>query len=155
MVVTGTEGIGSTAETLPENAGEDLPGDPGAGETSILQSAAGMAELLLDRAGGLVRIIALEGRLAGLSLAYMLLLAVLGAVLIVSAWLLFNATAAIWLTGNGWPVLGVVFSLGIVNLAAAAGSMMLLRRFSNNLLFAGSRHELFTRHSGEAADAQA
>jgi hypothetical protein len=153
MAVTGTAGVHSTAEALPENAGEALPGNPAAEDTGLLQSFAGLTQALLDRAGGLVRIIALEGRLAGLSLAYMLLFAVCGAVLGISAWLLFNAGLAIWLAGKGWPVLGVVLGLGGANLAAAGAAMMALRKFSNNLLFAGSRHELFTRHPDEAANA--
>lgn len=148
MIVPGTDGIGSTAEALTKN--------PEAAETGLWQSVTGLTEALLDRCGGLVRIIALEGRLAGLSLAYMLLLAVLGAVLIVSAWLLFNAAIAIWLAGNGWSILGVVILLGIINLGAAGAALLVLRRFSNNLLFTGSRTQLFTRHYDEAAaDAQA
>jgi hypothetical protein len=153
MAVTGTAGIHSTAEALPENTGEALPGNPAAEDTGLLQSFAGLTEALLDRAGGLVRIIALEGRLAGLSLAYMLLFAVAGAVLVVSAWLLFNAALAIWFAGKGWSVPGVVLALGICNLAAAGLAMMALRKFSNNLLFAGSRHELFARNPDEAANA--
>jgi hypothetical protein len=150
MVVTGTADINSTAEALPENAGKALPGTE---DTGMLQSFAGLTDALLDRAGGLVRIIALEGRLAGLSLAYMLLLAVFGAVLVVSAWLLFNAALGIWLAGKGWPVLGVTLALGVANLVAAGVAMMALKKFSNNLLFAGSRHELFDRHPDEAANA--
>lgn len=148
MIVTGTDGIGSTAEALTES--------PEAAETGLWQSVTGLTEALLDRCGGLVRIIALEGRLAGLSLAYMLLLAVLGAVLIVSAWLLFNAAFAIWLAGSGWSLLSVVLMLGVINLVAAGGALMVLRRFSNNLLFTGSRTQLFARHYDEvAADVQA
>lgn len=148
MIVPGTDGIGSTAEALTENQE--------AAETGVWQSVTGLTEALLDRCGGLVRILALEGRLAGLSLAYMLLFAVLGAVLIVSAWLLFNAAVAIWLSGQGWSILGVVILLGIVNLGAAGAALLVLRSFSNNLLFTGSRTQLFARHYDEAAaDAQA
>lgn len=148
MIVTGTDGIGSTAEALTEN--------PAAVETNLWQSVTGLTEALLDRCGGLVRIIALEGRLAGLSLAYMLLFAMLSAVLIVSAWLLFNAAFAIWLAGTGWSALSVVFLLAVMNLLAAGGAVMVLRRFSNNLLFTGSRTQLFTRQfDEEVADAQA
>jgi hypothetical protein len=148
MIVPGADGIGSTAEALTET--------PEAAEAGIWRSVSGLTEALLDRCGGLVRIIALEGRLAGLSLAYMLLLAVLGAVLTVSAWLLFNAAFAIWLAGNGWSLLGTVLLLGVINLAAAGGALLVLRRFSNNLLFTGSRTQLFAKHYDEAAtDAQA
>lgn len=147
MIVTGADGIGSTAEALTPN--------PEAAEQGLWQSATGLAQALLDRAGGLVRMIALEGRLAGLSLAYMLLLAMLSAVLVVSAWLLFNAAFAIWLASNGWPIVGVVLLLGVANLVAAAGAAMSLRKISNNLLFTGSRTQLFTRQFDEAADAKA
>jgi hypothetical protein len=146
VIVTGTDGIGSTAEALTES--------PAAVDTSLWQSVTGLTETLLDRAGGLVRIIALESRLAGLSLAYMLLLAVVSAVLMVSAWLLLNAAVAIWLAGSGWSMLSVVLLLAVVNLAATGGAVLVLRRFSNNLLFTGSRTQLFTRKFDEAADAQ-
>jgi uncharacterized membrane protein len=147
MIATGTDAVGSTAEALAENTA--------AVDTNLWQSVTGVTEALLDRAGGLVRIIALESRLAGLSLAYMLLLAVLSAVLMASVWLLFNAAVAIWLAGNGWPILNAVLLLGIANLAALAAAVLVLRRFSNNLLFTGSRTQLFTRQLDEAADAQA
>jgi uncharacterized membrane protein len=147
MIVTGADGIGSTAEALAE--------EPAAVETGLLQTVTGLLEALLDRCGGLVRIIALESRLAGLSLAYMLLLAIVSAVLVVSAWLLFNAVFAIWLTNSGWSVLSVVILFAFVNLAAAAGSVLVLRRFSSNLLFTGSRTQLFTRQFDEAATADA
>jgi hypothetical protein len=147
MMVTGTDTVGSTAEALTES--------PAAVDTDLWQSVTGVTEALLNRAGGLVRMIALEGRLAGLSLAYMLLLAVLSAVLMVSAWLLFNAAVAIWLAGIGWSILGAVLLLAVANLAVLAGAMLVLRRFSNNLLFTGSRTQLFTRKLDEAADEQA
>jgi ABC-type multidrug transport system fused ATPase/permease subunit len=147
MIVSGTDAVGSTAEALAES--------PAAVDTNVWQSVTGVTEALLDRAGGLVRIIALESRLAGLSLAYMLLLAVLSAVLMAGAWLLFNAAVAIWLAGNGWPILNAVLVLGAANLAALAAAILVLRRFSNNLLFTGSRTQLFTRRLDEAADAQA
>jgi hypothetical protein len=147
MIVTGTDGIGSTTEALTEN--------PAAGEANLWQSVTGLTETLIDRCGGLVRIIALESRLAGLSLAYMLLLAIISAVLLVSAWLLFNAAFAIWLSSSGWSILSVVSLLGIVNLAATGAAVLALRKFSSNLLFTGSRTQLFTRQFDEAADAQA
>ncbi len=147
MIVTGTDGIGSTDETLAEK--------PEVAATNVWQSVSGLTEALLDRAGGLVRIIALESRLAGLSLAYMLLLAIVSGMLIVSAWLLFNAAFAIWLASSGWPALSVMLLLGLVNLAAAAAAVLVLRRFSSNLLFTGSRTQLFTRQFDEVtADAQ-
>jgi hypothetical protein len=146
MIVTGTDTVGSTAEAMTES--------PAAVDANLWQSVAGVTDALLDRAGGLVRIIALESRLAGLSLAYMLLLAVLSAVLMASAWLLFNAAVAIWLAGSGWSILNAVLLLGIANLAALAGAILFLRRFSNNLLFTGSRTQLFTRQLDEVADAQ-
>ncbi len=145
MIANGTDTVGSTAEALTEG--------PAAVDTDLWQSVTGVTEALLNRAGGLVRIIALESRLAGLSLAYMLLLAVLSAVLMVSAWLLFNAAIAIWLASNGWSILSAVLLLGLANFAALAGAMLVLRRFSNNLLFTGSRTQLFTRQLDEAADA--
>lgn len=147
MIATGTDAVGSTAEALAES--------PAAVDTNLWQSVTGVTEALLDRAGGLVRIIALESRLAGLSLAYMLLLAVLSAVLMASVWLLFNAAIVIWLAGSGWSILNAVLLLGISNLAALVVAILVLRRFSNNLLFTGSRTQLFTRQPDEAANAQA
>lgn len=147
MIVTGTDGIGSTTEALTEN--------PAAAEANLWQSVTGLTETLLDRCGGLVRIIALESRLAGLSLAYMLVLAIISAVLLVSAWLLFNAAFAIWLASSGWSILKVVLLLAVFNLAATGGAVLVLRKFSSNLLFTGSRTQLFARQFDEAADAQA
>ncbi|HEY3488301.1 MAG TPA: hypothetical protein VGL10_09555, partial [Gammaproteobacteria bacterium] len=130
----------SGADVIDPTRGE-VAAKPAAEGHKLWPSIIGLIDGLADRCGGLVRIIALESQLAALSLAYMILLAVLGGMLIVSTWVLFNLTLALWLSDNGWLPVKIIFLMSLFNLAAAVAAVLLLRKFSGNLLFTGSRTE--------------
>jgi membrane protein implicated in regulation of membrane protease activity len=90
-----------------------------------------------------LRLLALESRLAALSLSTMFCLAVIVALLFTSAWLALLAAAAVWLvqmTSIGW---GLALALAaLFNVALIFPVMLLIRRLSRNLLFNASRRQL-------------
>jgi hypothetical protein len=90
-----------------------------------------------------LRLLALESRLAALSLSTMLCLAVVVALLFTSAWLALLAAIAVWLvqaTSIGWGL--ALFGITLVNIALCFPVMFLIRRLSRNLLFDASRRQL-------------
>lgn len=88
-----------------------------------------------------IRLVTLEGRLAGLSLAIMVGLGVAVALLLVSAWFLLVAAFAFWLASHlGWA--GALALVAVLNLAASVPLVLLIIRYSRNLLFRATRRQL-------------
>ena len=89
-----------------------------------------------------LRLLMLESRLAALSLSTMLLLAVVVASLLVSAWLLVLAASAFWLVGLGWAwELALLAGAGL-NILLTFPVMHLIRYLSRQLTFPASRRQL-------------
>lgn len=89
-----------------------------------------------------LRLAALESQLAGLSLAAMLGLAVVAALLLVSTWLLLLAAAALWLIQRGWTPAGALLLIAGVNLVPVPPALLAARRLSRNLRFDATRRQL-------------
>lgn len=109
---------------------------------SLAGSLAALGATLLGLVRDLARLAALETRLAGLSLAAMLALAVAGALLAATAWLALLAALVVWLAR-----LGLAWELGLLLVAAlnllagllAARAVVVLSR---NLTFPVTRRHL-------------
>jgi hypothetical protein len=117
----------------PEPAGEESL-------TQVLGTLTGSITAVFSKS---LRLLALESRLAALSLSTMLCLAVVVALLFVSAWLALLAAIAVWLvqtTTIGWGL--ALFGITLVNIALMFPVMYLIRRLSRNLLFNASRRQL-------------
>lgn len=115
--------------------------EPDDDPTSLSQAIRAWRAALADTLSDGLRLLALEGRLAGLSLATMAGLALLAALLIASAWLALLATLLIGL--NHW---GLPWWIGLLLLAALnllLGGLLIRRiiRLSRNLLFSASRRQ--------------
>lgn len=93
--------------------------------------------------GRFLDLVALEGRQAGLSLAWMLGLALAAAVLAITGWLALLACLVLALVQNeivGW---GWALSIAaLLSFAGAAGLVSLLIRRGTDLLFPASRRQL-------------
>jgi uncharacterized membrane protein YqjE len=97
--------------------------------------ARGLASNLLDLVG-------LEARRAGLTLVLMLACGVIGAVLVIAAWLGLLAALVLWgvSAGTTWQAaLGIVV---LANVAAASALFWLCARASRDLAFPATRREL-------------
>ncbi|MEJ7667561.1 MAG: phage holin family protein [Casimicrobiaceae bacterium] len=121
------------------NDEEPLPTDPTrpAGTLSALIES---VRAVGDRLFGLV---ALEGKQAGVSLAFMLGFAVAAAVLVITGWLALIACVVVALTANdvvSWPWALVIAAL--LSFAGAAGLVVLLILRSKDLLFTATRRQL-------------
>ncbi|MGH8502479.1 MAG: hypothetical protein ACREVE_08390 [Gammaproteobacteria bacterium] len=101
-----------------------------------------------------VALLALESRLAILSLIVMLAAGVIAAVLLVSVWLLILAAGAISLVQAGWPWEAVLAGMAIANILPAALCALLIRHLSRNLLFSATRRSLLSKSTGAPHGAQ-
>ena len=93
-------------------------------------------------ATGMVDLVVLEGRRAGLALAWMLGLGVAAAILGVTAWLGLMAVAALALMAAGLSPIWAVLLVVVLNLAAAGGAVFVCLKKSKDLLFSASRRQL-------------
>ena len=93
-------------------------------------------------ATGMVDLVVLEGRRAGLALAWMLGLGVAAAILGVTAWLGLMAVAALALMAAGLSPIWAVLLVVLLNLAVAGGAVFVCVKKSKDLLFTASRRQL-------------
>ncbi len=109
---------------------------------SLSAAVLGLVRSLAGVLGAALHLAALETRLAGLSLAAMLALAVAGALLLATAWLLTVAAVAVFLVrlGLAWE-LALLLAAGL-NVALALPMITAIRRLSRNLLFSATRGQL-------------
>jgi uncharacterized membrane protein YqjE len=109
---------------------------------NVLSEVAGLWHELRELAHDQLRLAALETQQAGVSLAMMLGLGVIVAVLIVTAWLTLVAAGVLWMIDSdiAWPL--SLLAAIIVNLVAATGLVLVIRRISRNLLFSATRRRL-------------
>jgi len=90
----------------------------------------------------LLTLVALEGKRAGLSLAFMLGFAVAASVLVITGWLALIACVVLALVLNG--IVGWLWALliaALLSFAGAAGLVVLLVKRSKDLLFAATRRQ--------------
>ena len=97
--------------------------------------ARGLLSNLLD-------LFTLEARHAGLTLVLMLACGVIGAILVVAAWLGLVAAAALWAVSLGSSWEAALGTAVLANLAAAAALFWLCARVSRDLLFPATRRQL-------------
>ncbi len=98
--------------------------------------------------GDILGLLALEARLAGLSIAAMLGLGVAAALLFITAWLLFVAGIAFSLVdlGLGWGLALLITAL--LNIVLGVILVRLIFVFSRNLLFKATRRQMAPRARG-------
>lgn len=112
------------------------PAAPAGSISALIAAVRTLGERLLALA-------ALEGRLAGLSLAWMLGLALVAAVLALTGWLALFACVVLALVQNdivGW---GWALSIAaLLSFAGAGGFALLAIRRSRDLLFTATRRQL-------------
>lgn len=95
--------------------------------------------------GSCVELISMEGRLAALSLFAMQILALVGAGLLLSSWLLLCAALSVWLVTSGASLAFMLTLLAIVNALILIPVILLIRKLSRNLLFKNSRQHFLSR----------
>ena len=87
-------------------------------------------------------LIALEARGAGLALMWMVVWGLVSALCIIVAWLGLMTALGLWAVSLGFSPMATVIVIAVVNLAAAAGLIMLCIRMSRALLFPAVRRQV-------------
>jgi hypothetical protein len=133
--------MNETGESPEADAATD--GSQASAETRALAAL----KALFDSSSGLARdyldLLAIEGRLAGRSLALILALALALALLLVAGWLFLGLAAAAWLIEHQWLNLWqAMLVTALAQLLMAALTWLVIRRLSNNLVFSGFRAAL-------------
>lgn len=124
----------------PAAAGRD-PAQAATGG-SLIEAGSALLGAVLALTGDTVRLAALEMRLAVLSLSGMLVLAVAGALLLVTAWLLLAGALAVWLVRLGLAWEAALLGAALLNVLLCLPLFWLIGRLSRNLLFAATRRQL-------------
>lgn len=124
-----------TVATQPEEAAQTEPPE------TLGDSVSDLFLSIKAIARNSIRLVTLEGRLAGLSLALMVGLGVAVALLLLTAWFLLVAALTVWLASHlGWA--GAMALVAVLNLAASVPLVLLIIRYSRNLLFSATRRQL-------------
>jgi len=90
----------------------------------------------------LFRLFSLEVRRAGLTLVWMVALAVMAALLMVTAWLGLMGALAFWAVSLGMTWIGAMVAIAVLNLITAAIAVFSCVALSRNLLFPATRRQL-------------
>lgn len=91
---------------------------------------------------GLFRLFSLEVRRAGLTLAWMVALGAMAAMLVVTAWLGLMGALALWAVSLGLTWVSAMVAIALANLAVAAIALFLCVSISRNLLFPATRRQI-------------
>jgi len=92
----------------------------------------------------LFRLFSLEVRRAGLTFVWMVALAAMAAMLIVTAWLGLMGALALWAVSLGWTWTSTMVAIAMANLVTAAIVLFSCLSISRNLLFPATRRQLET-----------
>lgn len=114
----------------PQAAPPDTPAEPSLGAAAL-----GTAALIRDLLGDALGLLALEARLAGLSLAGIVAAAVAAAFAVLAFWLLLQAGLIVAFGRLGIDVLWLLAAFALLNGAGALLLLLAIRRLSRNLMF--------------------
>lgn len=98
-------------------------------------------------ASDFLELAALELRLAGISLAVMVVMGLGAALLLVTAWLLIVAAIACWIMVPETAWAGTLAVIAVVNIAAAAVLVVFMKKRSRDLTFARTRRQIAPEHA--------
>ena len=124
---------------------------------SVSELLGGLWRSMIAEIGGTAELLATESRLAAMSIAAMLGLAVASVAFVLATWLGLAAALSLWLVGLGLAPAAVLLGVAAANLLLACLAWLAIRALSRNLLFRRTRDRLRpgndTRH--READAHA
>lgn len=138
--MTTAAGRSADAAEFPEPAPKSNPPGTGVlGEVSNLMSSGRRI------VSGFVDLVVLEGRRAGIALAWMVGLGLAAGLLAVTAWLGLMAVAALALMAADVSPILSIFIVVVLNLAAAGGAVFVCVKKSKDLLFTASRRQISSK----------
>lgn len=117
---------------------------------SVPELLAGVWRSVVAELGGTAELFATEGRLAALSLAGMLGLAMAAVAFVLATWLALAGALTVWLIGLGYSPALVLLGVGAANLLLVWLAWIGIRFLSGNLLFSRTRRRLETHEDRRA-----
>lgn len=121
---------------------------PSASLFDELSNALASARAVLS---GLLELVSLEARRAGLAFVWMFACAFGAAVCVVAAWLGLAAALAIWAVSLGMPLIAAVVAVAVINLAAGAALIYTCIGLSRDLLFRATRRQVANTFPAKAS----
>lgn len=121
---------------------DDVSGEtqlPTAGVFGELSNAVASARATLS---SILELISLEARRAGLAVLWIVVMGVVAAVCIVSAWLGLMAALAMWVIALGFPPIATVIVVALIQLIAGAMLINVCIGKSSDLLFSATRRQV-------------
>jgi uncharacterized membrane protein YqjE len=112
---------------------------PTAGVLGELSNVLASARTTLS---SILELISLEARRAGLALLWIIVMGVVAAICIVSAWLGLMAALAMWVISLGFPPIATVIIVALIQLIAAAMLIDVCIGKSRDLLFPATRRQV-------------
>jgi hypothetical protein len=91
---------------------------------------------------GLLDLISLEARRAGLALVWMVACGLGAVVCVVAAWLGLTAALAIWAVSLGMPLIAAVIAVSALNLTVGAALIYTCIALSRDLFFPATRRQM-------------
>ncbi len=130
--------MAASATPFPVGDGAPAAVEP-PGVLDALSDSIGAARTTLS---GLLELLSLEARRAGLALLWMLFWGTIAAICVVTAWLGLIATVATWAMSLGISPIVVLAAVAIINLAAGLALIYLCFDLSRDLLFTATRRQI-------------
>ena len=135
------------AQGGPGSAGAAAPRTDGVGESSppspsLFKELSSALDAARAAVSNFLDLIALEARGAGLALMWMVVWGLVAALCVIAAWLGVMTALGLWAVSLGFSPIATVVVIAVVNLAAAAGLIMMCIRMSRALLFPAVRRQV-------------
>lgn len=142
------------AEQSSEGSARQGFSQPGSSSPTVFTEVTALWHELRQLAHDQLGLAALETKQAGVSLAMMIGLALVAAILLVTAWLTLIAGGVLWMMDSGaawpWAILAAI----VLNVGGAALLIMVIRHKSRNLLFPATRRRLHSPSTSVSAQDQ-
>lgn len=108
----------------------------------VIDSARAWAESVAMLSNRVLRLTAVEGRLAGKSLGMMLVLGSVGVLLLSGGWLFLIAAAAVALASSGFSWFTALLLVSVIQFALCAAAFMYAAKRRRHLRFEATRRQL-------------
>ena len=104
----------------------------------IASAASGVRETV----SSMLDLAAVEARMAGAALSWIIVLSFVAVICVVAAWLGLLAAAAFWVTSLGFPAVGALLIIAALNAALAALFVYVCVKLAHRLTFPAVRRQL-------------
>ena len=135
-----------TAMSAANAAGEGSPPPAGDGTghstRSLMGDIAKAAAGVRETVSSMLDLAAVEARMAGAALSWIIVLSFVAVICVVAAWLGLLAAAAFWVTSLGFPAVGALLVIAALNAAVAALLVYASVRLAHRLTFPAVRRQL-------------